>query len=220
MKNIRFIDSVLKMPFMQLPVRTVIVNINGQEILISPGSKIPSEQYDPKWNISDIVAPNSYHHGGVPKAASIYKNAKLWAVPGLEKKRADIAWTNILDEKSWPYKDQLEVVPLKGMPKMNEFLFVHKESRSLIVTDMCFNIVGEQGFGQRLIMSLFGTYNRFAIGRLFTKGIQDKSAFKKSISKLLSHDFENIIVSHGSMVQGNGKAILVKALAERGLMEP
>lgn len=74
-----------------------------------------------------------------------------------------------------------------------------------------------RGIGARIILELFGTFNKFAVSRFYSAFIKDRAEFQKSIERVLSHDFENIIVSHGENVIGNAKAVLKEALAQRGL---
>jgi len=216
MKNIRFLESIIKMPLMSLPVRSTLVHLDGKEILISPGSKIPRETYDPKWPITDIVASNLFHLAGVPKAASIYPQAQLWGVTGCPAKRGDIQWSKELHEESWPYQNDLPLVTLQGVTKINEVLFFHPNSRSLIVTDLCFNMKGIPGIGAWLILNLFGTYDQFAMSRFFARYVTDRKAFELSLQKVFSWDFDRIVVSHGQNIESNGKEILQNALFNRG----
>lgn len=208
---------------MPLPVRSVLVAVKGadgreSEVLISPGSKIERGQYQVSWNISDIVAPNLFHHAGVPKARSAYPQARAWGVPGSRAKRSDISWNAILGEDAWPYVETLLPLPIAGMPKFNEMVFIHKPSRSLIVTDLCFNMRNISGLAPRLIMSLFGNFNKFAVSRLFMSYAKNRVAFRESLARVLEHDFENIIVSHGENLIGDAKNELRRALDERGIV--
>ena len=205
------------MPMMGLPVQSPVVQIGEKYILISPGSQITDEQYKALPKLTDIVAPNLFHHGGVRKAAIQNPQANLWQCKGLEAKANDIKWNKELSKENWPYQNELQMFVLDGMPNVNEVVFYHKPSKSLIVTDLCFNMLGLKGLGPKIILSLFGTYNKFAVSRLFTKEIKDKNAFKKSLFPIFACDFENIIVSHGENVIGNGKKLLREALKERGL---
>jgi hypothetical protein len=62
---------------------------------------------------------------------------------------------------------------------------------------------------------LFGTYRRLGVSRFFAKYITDRLAFEKSLTRVFSYDFENVIVSHGENILTNGKERLLNALAER-----
>lgn len=216
MKSLRFIESEIRMPLMTLPVRSTLVSVRGLEILISPGSKIPIETYDPAWPVGDIVASNLLHCAGVPRAAKAYPKARIWGVEGAQQQRRNIAWTKMISPETWPYQNELPVIPLQGLPKVNEVVFVHLSTKTLIVTDLCFNMTDSKGWGARLILSLFGTYQRFAVSKFFCKYIVDKVAFKKSLDEIFAYDFDNIVLSHGQNIMGEGKEKLQKALLERG----
>lgn len=217
MDNLKFLESTLKMPLMDLPVRSVVVTTEKGNILFSPGSKLTGDQIGSAGSVTDIVAPNLFHCGGVAKASSVHTTAKLWGPINAKKVKSEISWTSELDPKTWPYNDELLALPIAGMPKVSEVVFIHKKSSSLIVADLCFNMLGTKGFGSWLIMNLFGTYEQLGISKLFLKAVTDKEEFEKSLHTLLSHDFENIIVSHGVNVYGQGREKLLKAVEKRGL---
>lgn len=215
MKNIRFLDSVLKMPLMKLPVRTVVINIGDKIVLISPGSKLSEDQLKSLIRVDDIIAPNLLHCGGVQKAAAIFPHAKLWGVQGARKLKPEIPWTDEISQSNWPYEKELSFVELKGLPRFNEVVFIHHDSRTLIVCDLFFNLLDAEGFGSWLILKLFGTYKKFGMSRLFLKFLQDRDAFEESLRKVFSYNFENIVVSHGNLVLGDGKSIFERATTQR-----
>lgn len=217
MNELVFIESEIKMPLMALPVRSVYVNLGDKGILISPGSKISVDQYRQLSNVTDIVAPNLFHTGGIPKAQSTFKNARIWGPEGAKNKKPEIQWSHSLVTQSWPFENELRMVPIAGMPKINEVVFYHPVTKSIIVADLAFNMNDLSGWGPRLILGLFGTYKKFGVSRFFLKFIEDKTAFKNSIALLLSLDFDKIIVSHGNNLLNHGKASLLSALAERGI---
>lgn len=214
--NLVFLDSVVKMPLMKLPVRTVVVPVPNGSIMISPGSMLTADQLSRCGPVTDLVASNLYHCGGIQNALTVFPQARAWGVEGAAKKKPYIKWTNELTESSWPFSEMLTGVTLNGMPSINEVVFVHKPSRSLIVTDLSFNMTAVSGFGAWFILSLFGTYKKFGVSSLFLKGIKDRSAFQSSIENLFAHDFDNIVVSHGELIRGGGKGILRQALMRHG----
>jgi hypothetical protein len=215
-EDIKLFSGLLKMPLVKLPVRTLLVSLASAKILISPHPSLTSEEFQRMGNVTDIVAPNLFHHLGIQAAVAAHPQAKLWGVGGFERKRKDIRWGQFLDEHTWPYGTELVAIQLAGMPKVNECLFFHPPSRTLFVTDLCFNILDSSGFGAKLIYSIFGTYNRFAMSKLFSRSVTNKDAFQKSLATLFAYDFDNIVVSHGLVVRGNGRAKLEAALRERG----
>jgi hypothetical protein len=215
--DFKLFHSRLSMPLVKLPVTTSLIKLSNEKtILISPHPSLTAEDFQSMGNVTDIVAPSLMHHLGIKNAVSALPQAKLWGALGLEQKRKDIAWSHFLDEKNWPYNNELVAIHLAGMPKMNEFAFFHKATKTLFVTDLCFNILDDAGLGGWLIYNIFGTYKRLAVNKLFLKGVSNQEAFKKSLSHLFSYDFEDIVVCHGAVVKGGGRAKLRAALQERG----
>ncbi len=205
------------MPLMELPVRSILVPLGEEGVLISPGSQLTESQYNIDWKVTDIVAPNDFHTAGIKKAKQHYPAALAWGSEGSASKMPDLAWNRVLGKDPWPYEEVLALIPLGGMPRVNECVFVHRASKSLIVTDLCFNQTNVEGLGAKLILSLMGTYNKLGISRFFASFIKDKVAFSASIAKLMTHDFDNIIVSHGDNVYGKGKTRLLACLKDRSL---
>lgn len=210
------IHSVVKMPLMHLPVSTPIVRFKDRVLLISPGSQLTIEQLKNIGTVTDIIAPNLLHSAGVEKARQIYPQAKLWAVRGLKKTKPQIPWTDDFNEQSWPYHEYLQLIELKGMPKVNEVVFYEPQSQTLITTDLGFNMQNVSGVGAWLIQSIFGTYRRFAVSRLFTLMIKKTDQFQLSIEKIFDTKFNKIMMSHGEPLVEDARRKLAVALKERG----
>ncbi len=202
---------------MKLPVRTVIVRLSSGLVMLSPGSKLSDADYRPVSGITDIVAPSFLHWAGVPNAVRNFPNARTWGSAKVHAHHKEVKWTHTLAAPNWTHKDELPIVELRGIPKIEEFIFFHKKSRTLIVTDLVFNLVGTRGIGPWIILSLFGTYRRFGVSKFFLKFLEDRDAFKASLAELFSFDFDNIIMSHGDPIYGGAKDKLHSALRERGL---
>jgi hypothetical protein len=168
--------------------------------------------------VSDIVAPSSLHAAGVQRAKKVFPSAKTWGGSTTREAKKDVPWTDLLTEESWPFESELAMITLRGTGKIDERVFFHRQSRTLIVTDLAFNIANPSGLGAWLILHMFGTYKKFAVSRFFCRFIDDKTAFRESISRVLAWDFENIAMGHGDLVEGNGKALLQSALKERDLL--
>ncbi len=217
MGRLVFLDSVVSMPLMKLPVRSTYIPIQNGGILVSPGSSLAPYQLESLGNVTDLVAPNLFHHAGIMKANSIFPRAKKWAAQGAMLLKPEVAWTDELLAEKWPYQDEFPMFQLQGIPRVNEVVFFHKDSKSLIVTDLCFNLLDVTGIGSWIILNLFGTYRKLATSRLFVQFIKDKEAFEKSLGKIFSIDFENLVLSHGANIAGNAKEKLRNALAERDI---
>jgi hypothetical protein len=215
--DIKLFHSNLKMPIVQLPLTTSLITLSQGTILLSPHPSLTPAEFASMGNVTDIVAPNLFHHLGINGAIAAFPEAKLWGSAGLEQKRKDLNWDAFLDASNWPYQAELVAINIAGNPKINEFVFFHPKSQTLFVIDLCFNILDDRGFGGWLLYNLFGTYKHLGVSKFYTKFVTDKAAFQQSLATLFSYDFEHIVVCHGAIVQGEGRAKLRAALAERGV---
>lgn len=221
MSSLQFFEAQLSLPGgTPLSVRSTLVSLqNGSKILISP-IKFNEGQIQLLKQIKPtcILAPNCFHHLFVKKTAEALSITNLLAAPGLQEKRADISWTETLSEETWPHHVELEMIFVGGAPKYNECVFLHKASKTLIVTDLLFNLKNLPGGFSTLIYRVMGTLNKTACSRLLNILMKDKIIFQKDIHRILEWDFDNIVMAHGEIIQGNGKEVFITALKNRNLI--
>lgn len=210
-------DASVKMPLVVLPVRTVIATVPEGRVMISPASTLTPQQLTSAGPLTDLVAPSLFHLGGMKAAAAAHPGAKLWGPQGCREKAPGLHWHGVFGVDGWPHNDVLHAEVIQGMPKVNEVVFLHRPSRSLIVADLVFNITDAEGFGPWLIFSLFGTYQRFGVSRLFLKAATDRAAMTASMSRIVALDFDHLVPSHGAVARDTGRTQLVEALRTRGV---
>lgn len=218
--ELKFFDAEMKMPLMTLPLRSTVIKTKSALIIYSPIKFTDSQLAEIRdmGKVTDIVAPNCLHHLSIPHAIIHFPEAKTWAAPELEKKRSDIAWNYIFGKDTWPYEDDINIHIIGGIPRLNEVVFFCKDLRTLLVVDLCFNLQNAKGLGSAIILNIFGTYKKFAISRLYTVSIKDKNAFKRSMQKILTWNFDKIVMSHGNILQTKGTSELKASLNERNCL--
>lgn len=211
--------SSKKMPLMKIPVVSTAIRTSRGVILIGPGDQLKKHEVELETlgRVTDIVAPNLYHHESIHLAQQIFPQATVWGVEGFKKKRPDVPWDKVLNSDSWNYSDEIQVHEIQGH-KMNEVVFFHLKSKTLVVTDLFFNLTKPEGVGAWLILTMFGTYKKFAISSLYMKYVSDLTAFKNSLRKIANWDFQTIVMSHGEPVTQDARFHFERALQERDLL--
>jgi hypothetical protein len=116
---------------------------------------------------------------------------------------------------SW--SPEVEVLLIEGMPKVKEHVFLHVPSRTLIVADLVFNFRPSSGWTSFFRKALMGVKDHPDSARLYPMQIQDRKAYDLSIRELMTWDFDRIIVGHNEMIETNGKELLKRALANKGM---
>jgi hypothetical protein len=215
--GLEWMDTVVSMPLMKLPVRTVIVPLPAGRVLLSPGSVLTAEAIQKAGPFTDIVVPTLFHLSGARIAAAVFPQARLWGPKGCMEKAPGMPWTHVLGVDPWPHEAALAWIPIEGMPRAAESVFLHRASRTLLVADFVFNVTEIRGPGPWLILSVFGTYRKLGVSRLFLRLVADRPAFEASVGKILALDFDQLVPSHGEIVADTARARLSEALKQRGI---
>jgi hypothetical protein len=88
-----------------------------------------------------IVAPNRFHHLFVRDWQRAYPNAQTFCAPGLDTKRGDLNFTATLgDDPPAAWADEVDQAFMRAFPPLNEIVFFHRQTRTVIFTDLLFNI--------------------------------------------------------------------------------
>jgi len=163
--------------------------------------------------VEHIVAPNLLHHVHLTPVVARYPNATVWGVEGLAEKRADVRFDKTLGKTSPPWSSEFTPLTIDGMPWMHESVFFHARTKTLVVTDLVFNIYEVRGWITRLVLRLAGAYGRFAQSRLVRMGIKDADAASASLACMLQWPFERVVMAHGRVIERDAKARLQHVLA-------
>lgn len=113
---------------------------------------------------------------------------------------------------------EIRVLPIEGMPKVREHVFLHIPTRTLIVADLVFNFAPTTGWTSFMRGTLMGVKSHPDSARLYPVQIADRAAYDRSVRELLTWDFDRIIVGHNEVVETDGKEGLRQALANKGML--
>lgn len=113
--------------------------------------------------------------------------------------------------------DEFQILRLEGIPSMQEHVFFHSLSRTLIVADLLFNFRSESSAWTRfLVLCAVGSIHHPGMSRPFRFAVKDKTAFQRSVQSLMKWDFDRIVVGHGEVIETDGKRQLRDALKAGG----
>ena len=194
---------------------TVVKRSDGGLWVYSPVS-LTSElknSLDALGEVKEVICPNRFHHLYAKDYVDAYPQAKLYGAKGLQAKRNDLQFDAELDESSVEsWKDDLECVFIYGMPKMNEVVFLHKPSSTLIVTDFICNFKKSQGLFSNLVLKLDGAYGKAAFPLTLRLMMKNKALFRQSVNRVLSWDFDRVVMCHGEVMEQSAKKQLQDAM--------
>jgi len=160
-----------------------------------------------------VVAPSAFHHKHAGPAHRAFPGSKLVGAPLLVTKRKDLTFDATLDATEFP---DVTLVLAGGSPKLDEYLFIHRPSRTLVVTDWFFHFPEHPQWFTRTYLKLSKAYGKPAQTMLTRSYITDRAEARATREKLLALEFDRMIVTHGEVLETGAKAAVRDALAWLG----
>lgn len=211
------IDLPHSMKGIDLGARTTIVKLpSGGLFLCSPGpfEEAQFRAVEALGNVEAIVAPNCFHHLYLARAKERFPDARVFLAPGLMEKVPTLPKGEVLGESAPDaWRGTLDQRLMRGTT-LNEVVFFHPSTRTLVLTDMAFNI-RKGGFLTRLAMKLNGGFGEFGTTRVLKSTFRDEAAVEASVESLFAWDFDRIIVGHGDILEAGGKEAMRNAYGIR-----
>ena len=196
---------------------TVIRLTSGELVVISPIQidDATLEQIDKLGAVSHIVAPNLYHYLFVADFQKLYPSALFWAAPGLDTKKPELKIDRTIEPHVSSLWDGIECVffdgfstlTLSGFDRIDEFVFFHIASRTLILTDTALHFDESFPIVTQLATRILGGYKNLSPTLLERIATTDKEKISKSVDRVLSWDFDRVIMAHGSIIDRDGKVM-------------
>ncbi len=199
--------------------RMTVIDLGGELLLHSPVRLDDDLQLelDDRGEVRWIVAPSLQHHLFVVPYLEAYPRAVSCAAPGLSQKRPELRVDFTLGEEGHPdWVGRVWTHLFAGAPTLQEVVFLHRASHTLIVCDLAFNVRSEVRNEARLFHRLVGAADRFGPHRLIRAGIRDKAAARASRDHILEWNFDRVVVSHGEVLETGGRAAWEAAFAFLG----
>jgi len=203
---------------LRLPARMTVLRLpDGTLALVSP---IPisdslSAELSALGPVSALIAPNAFHHLHLPAAARRYPEARVLGAPGVARKQPSLRCEPLEPqtlETIAALRDVLAARLIEGAPKMSEVALFHAPSRTLLLTDLVFNIVSPPNFVTGLLLACTGIKGKLAQSRALNWLIRDRAAAERSTAALFMWPFERLVMAHGQVLGEDANALLRAAL--------
>lgn len=209
-------DQDQKIFGVELGTRMTIVQLENNDLFVHSPVQLTEDiqaELESLGQVKYVIAPNKWHHLYVQGMLQSFSEAKAFCAPGLEKKRSDLQFDAVIsNDQSFPWNSELLHLVVEGADLVGEIVFFHPRSKTLILTDLALHICQSQSVYTRFWLKLIGSYGKFGLSKLEKfVFIKNQTAFDRSISKVLSWDFDRILLAHGSPVETGGKAVFLKA---------
>lgn len=209
-------DDLRLNPGFHMPVRMTVLRLpSGSLLLHSPVAldDALARELEALGEVAWIVAPSGLHHLFAAPAKARFPRARLAASAALRKKRPDLAVDAWLEgDEARPFGDGVLGVRVRGAPSVDEWVFVHEPSRSLLVTDLVFHVRRTRGWLTPWVLRVMGVHDRLGQSRAWRILVKDRAAARESAERILGLDFDRLVPAHGDPIDAGARPLLAAAL--------
>jgi hypothetical protein len=208
-----------KVPF---PTRMTIVRLSNGELWCHSPTELTLElkaQIDSLGSLRHLISPNKIHYAHIGAWAKAYPEAVAWASPAVRERAAqqkiEVDFdADLEDEPPEQWVADLDQLIFRGSRFMEEVVFFHRRSATLILADLIENFELDK-VSQRFhwLLKLGGCADPDGKTPLdlrmtfFGKKEQARSCLKR----ILQWNSQKVILSHGRWYEHNGTAELRRA---------
>jgi hypothetical protein len=206
-------------PGIAFPTQMVVVRLqDGGLWLNSPVERTPAiaAAVDALGPVRALVCPNSFHHLFAGPWQAAFPEAELHAAPGLAKKRDDLRIdSELVDEVPALWREVLDQRCFRGNRLMEEFVFLHRPSRTLMITDLLVNLAVEDSPAP---VRWFASFDRIrapkgGTPRLFAWTQRSRAAARDCVEWMVASAPERILFPHGVPFEGDPVTVLREKFA-------
>ena len=202
----------------QFPTRMAVVRLpdDGGLWIWSPVALTQDVRgaIDSLGTVRHLVAPNNLHHTFLADWATGYPDAQVHCAPGLTEQVVGTAIHATIDNKSHPeWAETVEQVIVRGNRITTEVVFFHRESATVLVTDLVQQIPKGWFRGWRALVARLDlmTGPVPSVPRKFRIATTDKVAAREDITRILEWPVQRLVIAHGNPMQAGAKEALKRA---------
>jgi hypothetical protein len=214
-RGVNIWDHEMPIRFGGIPLwhRMTVIRLTSGDLVVHSPTKLTiasREQFQRLGPIAAIIAPSWWHDLYLQEYLNAYPDARLYGAPTLARWNRSLPFAEVLDNLAPSlWKDEIDQVHIVGIGLfLDEIVFYHRPSRSLIVADLLFNLSEKDAWITRTMGSLvIGPFPGCRFPRLYRPAVTDPRRMRNAVEKILEWDFHQIIVGHGAVVESDGKKV-------------
>ena len=199
------------------PTRMAVVRLADGGLFVWSPIQLSDElraAVDSLGRVAHIVAPNSLHHLFLAEWQRAYPGARLYAAPGLRKKRRDLAFdTELGDAPAADWADEIDQVAMRGNLITTEIVFFHRASGTLLFTDLLQQIAAERLAGWRAVVARLDLMTGLepSVPRKFRLAFVGRRKASAALEWILGWPVDKVLMAHGTPVERDASAFLRRA---------
>jgi hypothetical protein len=199
--------------------RMVIVKLSDGSLWLSSPVSVPFDtlqQITKLGVVRYLVAATPRHVWRLQTWHTLFPEAQLWTSrpTPFTLKKGHLSLSGILgDTPHQGWAEDLDQLAFKGNPLIEEVIFFHKQSRTVMLHDLIQIHPTMKGkVFQNALFKLEGvTAPNGGVGLDIKLSFTNRTLARRSLERLLSWDFDKLIIAHGTCIEKDGKAFVERA---------
>ncbi len=161
-----------------------------------------------------LVAPTKMHAWRLVEWHALFPNAELWGPPQIPNAFKRMPFAGILGEappRGWA--NDLDQLVFKGNCFIDEVFFLQRKLRTVIMADFIQNhaLVKGKPFRNALFKIMGVAYPFGGVALDIRLSFTDRNLARQSLRRLLSWDFDKLIIAHGVCIERDAKPFVERA---------
>lgn len=189
----------------RLRARTTVVRLDDGGLFLhspAPPTDAMAEQLRALGRVRWLVVPNCFHHLGTPAAAAHFPEAQVAGpASALRRNESLRLHADIHDAQFGEQVPEFEVLPLLGVPFLDETVLYHRPTQTLLGADIVLCAGAKDHWSWRWAARITGCYERVRVPPDVKKKIPDKAAAARSIHAMLERPARRLIVGHADVIE-------------------
>lgn len=200
------------------PTRMAVVRLSNGELWVwSPVALTDAlaRSVEAIGPVRHIVSPNKLHHLFLGEWAARWPDARLYAPPGLARKKPEIHFDADLGDAPDPaWAADIDQVIFHGSLAMEEVVFFHRASSTAIICDLIQRFAPENMTGWKgKLMQLDGMVGeQGSTPREWRASFLHRGPARAARQKVLDWNPERLLIAHGECAQSGATEIVRQAL--------
>ena len=199
--------------------RMTIVKLSDGSLWVDSPVPVPFETLKRITELGPVrylVAATPRHVWRLEAWHTLFPEAQLWASrpTPFTLKKGHLPFTGTLGDTPHPdWADDLDQLAFKGNPLIEEVLFLHRASRTLILDDLIQVHPSVKGKPLRnALFKLEGVASpQGGVGLDIRLSFTHRDLARRSLEKLLIWDFDKLIIAHGVCIEKDAKPFVEQA---------
>lgn len=219
-RNVSIVDGPNVRDFgITFTTRMTVVKLGSGSLWVESPVSVPFETLKRITELGAVrylVAATPRHVWRLEGWHRLFPEAQLWSprTTPLTLKPAHLPFAGILGDAPNPdWADDFDQLAFKGNPLAEEVLFFHQESRTVILGDLIQitpTLAGEPL--RNAWFKLLGVASpRGGVALDIRLAFTNRDLARRSLEKLLSWDFDKLIIGHGACIEKDAKPFVEQA---------